>query len=124
VRLFFRLSTGRQVEADCRLDRVVGRMCELLVDVQNCDFKASRGDVFKIDGLEHHRGWRLEKPARCECCGLSGLVSGVGWRRVIVIGDPPSAPTRATYEAADAIGGPTAVEKIGLDWRRDRVRGR
>lgn len=110
---------GVEVRKNCRLDRVIGRMCTLRQSLSNESFKAREGTRMRIIG-DDRRGWALSLTEPCECCGLTGRIYSVPWEAVAVDGPVPAPPTKSALEAAKLLGGEEAADELVKQWERKR----
>lgn len=120
MKLWFKLEDGQVVLKECRLDRVMGRMCETRVPLGNEMMKVPKGTRLKVRGYQNHQGWWLQLPEPCKCCGLTGRITSVGWTEILIDGPVPVPPTKKALDAAMALGGEAAVVQMLRAWRRVR----
>lgn len=119
MKLWFKLDDGQLVLKECRLDRVVGRMCTLKSSHGNAESLFKAGTRLMIRDHEHN-GWFLQLPEPCKCCGLTGRLSGIAWEGIVIDGPVPTPPTKKALEAAYALGGQEAYDQLVRAWKRKR----
>lgn len=128
MKLKFWTPTRGVVIADVKLQRVIKRYAMLTCGLKNSDFRAAPGQRFIIEGMYHNKGFNLELPQACPCCGLAGRVTSVPWDHVLIAGEPPAEPSKKAIEAADLLhehGGlklKRLWEALGRDhwwWRKE-----
>lgn len=117
MKLWFVGEDGVPVLKECRLDRVVGRLCRARVPMSNANMKCPKGTRLKIIGYER-QGWDLQLPEACQHCGLTGRVHSVPWQEILIDGPVPKPPSKEAIESARLLGGEEAAEALVKKWKR------